>query len=136
MRGIKWGWLGALMVACGLGVSTASADLQPADPPISLQVGSVVSHSAGAFLPPRASLADRRDALRACLKQRSNCIGITHLDSFDSGDTFGLTPKMIQACAEKTGGKVIESFGEKLRKSRIAETDLRELLRKCHPGVV
>lgn len=144
MRGIKRGWLGALIVACGLCASTASADLQPADPPVSLLTGSAVSKGGAEAIrmhlrasQANATLANRRDALRACVEQRSNCIGISDLDSYPyHGDVFGLTPKMIQACAKKTGGKVIESFGEKARKSQIAEADLRELLRKCHPGVI
>ena len=55
MSGVKWGWLGVLVVACGICASTVTADLQRADPPVSLQVGHALVLSA---LAPKQQMGD------------------------------------------------------------------------------
>lgn len=118
MRGLKPAWIATLIVVCGLGASTASADLRPpelmpspvlmsSNPPASLLAGSAVSRGGAEAIRVqiRASVvneraADGRDAVRACIRQRSNCNGIAVIDSF-YGRGIASTPKMV-ACGEKT----------------------------------
>jgi hypothetical protein len=82
--------------------------------------------------PIKDFIAERRNALRACIDERTNCV--TAREAAE-GEIFGLTPKVIQACAERAASKVFRSPRD-ARGDDFAESDLAELIRVCRLGPI